>query len=283
MNGSPPTNLIHLRQQHINQSERTIMTYDYIKVERRRHVMMIGINRPEKANAFNLQLCRELSSAYAEFDNDDSMRVGILHSFGNHFTGGMDLPSVAPEVSAGNSLTAPGGIHPWQVEGQQLSKPLIAAVHGKCMTLGVELILAADIVVCSASATFVQLEPQFGLFPFGGVTIRLPQRAGWGNTMRWVLTCEEFDAQEAHRIGLVQEVVEDGEHLTRALELADVIASRAPLVVQAILSNGRRAMREGEGAAEIEMPRLARETFNSRDGHAGMESFPNPPEGFIGK
>ena len=76
------------------------MTYDYIKVERRGHVMMIGINRPEKANAFNLQLCRELSSAYAEFDSDDSMRVGILHSFGNHFTGGMDLPSVAPEVSA---------------------------------------------------------------------------------------------------------------------------------------------------------------------------------------
>ena len=65
--------------------------------------------------------------------------------------------------------------------------------------------------------------------------------------------------------------------------MAEVIASRAPLVVKAILSNGRRAMREGEGAAEIEMPRLARETFNSRDGHAGMESFPNPPEGFIGK
>jgi enoyl-CoA hydratase len=259
------------------------MTYDYIKVERRGHVMMIGINRPQKANAFNLQLCRELSSAYAEFDSDDSARVGILHSFGNHFTGGMDLPYVAPEVSAGNSICAPDGINPWQVDGRQLSKPLIAAVHGKCMTLGVELVLAADIVVCTASATFVQLEPQFGLFPFGGVTIRLPQRAGWGNAMRWVLTCEEFDAQEAHRIGLVQEVVEDGEHLTRALELAEVIARRAPLVVQAVLSNGRRAMREGEAAAEIEMPRLARQTFNSRDGQAGIGSFPEPPREFIGK
>jgi enoyl-CoA hydratase len=259
------------------------MTYDYVKVERRGHVMMIGINRPHKANAFNLQLCRELSSAYAEFDSDDSIRVGILHSFGNHFTGGMDLPNVAPEVSAGNSIFAPDGIHPWQVDGRQLSKPLIAAVHGKCMTLGVELVLAADIVVCTASATFVQLEPQFGLFPFGGVTIRLPQRAGWGNAMRWVLTCEEFDAQEAHRIGLVQEVVEDGEHLTRALELAELIARRAPLVIQAILSNSRRAMREGEGAAEIEMPRLARQTFNSRDGQAGIGSYPKPPEEFVGK
>jgi enoyl-CoA hydratase len=259
------------------------MTYDYIKVERRGHVMMIGINRPQKANAFNLQLCRELSSAYAEFDRDDSARVGILHSFGNHFTGGMDLPTVAPEVSAGNSISATDGIHPWQVDGQQLSKPLIAAVHGKCMTLGVELVLAADIVVCTASATFVQLEPQFGLFPFGGTTIRLPQRAGWGNAMRWVLTCEEFDAQEAHRIGLVQEVVADGEHLSRALELAEIIARRAPLAIQAILSNGRRAMREGEAAAEIEMPRLARQTFNSRDGQAGIGSFPKPPEEFVGQ
>lgn len=259
------------------------MTYEYVKVERRGHVMMIGINRPQKANAFNVQLCRELSSAYAEFDNDDSMRVGILHSYGNHFTGGMDLPTVAPEVSAGNSLVADDGIHPWQVDGQRLSKPLIAAVHGKCMTLGVELVLAADIVVCTASATFVQLEPQFGLFPFGGTTIRFPQRAGWANAMRWVLTCEEFDAQEAHRMGLVQEVVADGEDLTRALELAEVIASRAPLVVQAILSNGRRAMREGEGAAEIEMPRLARQSFGSRDGQAGIASFPKPPEEFVGQ
>jgi enoyl-CoA hydratase/carnithine racemase len=259
------------------------MTYKYVKVERRGHVMMIGINRPEKANAFNLQLCKELSSAYAEFDRDDSARVAILHSFGNHFTGGMDLPTVAPEVSAGNALIAPDGINPWQVDGQRLSKPLIAAVHGKCMTLGVELVLAADIVVCTASATFVQLEPQFGLFPFGGTTIRLPQRAGWGNAMRWVLTCEEFDAQEAHRIGLVQEVVADGEDLTRALELAEVIARRAPLAIQAILSNGRRVMREGEAAAEIEMPRLARQTFSSPDGQAGIGSFPKPPEEFIGQ
>jgi enoyl-CoA hydratase len=249
------------------------MTYDYIKVERRGHVMMIGINRPDKANAMNLQSIKELSSAYAEFDKDDSMRVAILHGVGKHFTAGMDLREVAPEVSRGNSLIAPDGIHPWQVDGERLSKPLIAAVHGKCLTLGVELVLAADIVVCAASATFAQLEPQVGLFPFGGVTIRLPQRAGWGNAMRWVLTCDEYDAQEAYRLGLVQEVVADGEHLTRATELAEKIARQAPLVVRAVLSNGRRAMREGEGAAELEMPRLAARTFNSRDGQAGIGSF----------
>ncbi|GAA5168821.1 crotonase/enoyl-CoA hydratase family protein [Pseudonocardia eucalypti] len=252
------------------------MSYDYVRVERRDQVMMIGINRPEKANAFNLQLVSELSSAYAELDADDSIRVGVLHGVGRHFTAGMDLREVAPEVSRGKSLLAPGGISPWLVEGEQLSKPLIAAVHGKCLTLGVELVLAADIAVCAASTTFAQLEPQLGLFPFGGVTVRLPQRAGWGNAMRWLLTCDEYDAQEAYRIGLVQEVVDDGDHLTRATQLADKIARQAPLAIRAVLENARRALRDGEAAAELEMPRLAQRTFSSEDGQAGIASFRQP-------
>jgi len=252
------------------------MSYDYVLVERRGPVMLIGINRPEKANALNLQALRELSLAYAELDADDSIRVGVLHGIGRHFTAGMDLREVAPEVSSGGSLFAPGGLHPWQVDGQRLSKPLIAAVHGKCLTLGVELVLAADIVVCEASSKFAQLEPQVGLFPFGGVTIRLPQRAGWGNAMRWLLTSEEYDAQEAHRIGLVQEVVDDGDHLTRAQQLAERIARQSPLAIRAVLENSRRALRDGEAAAEVEMPRLAQQSFNSVDGQAGINSFRDP-------
>lgn len=261
------------------------MSYDYVQVERRGAVMLIGINRPEKANALNLRAFRELSSAYAEFDTDESVRVGILHGLGRHFTAGMDLREVAPEVSRGNSLLAPGGVHPWQVEGRRLSKPLIAAVHGKCLTLGIELVLAADIAVCTATSAFATLEPQVGLFPFGGGTVRLPQRAGWGNAMRWLLTCEEYDAQEAYRIGLVQEVVDDGDHLTRALQLADKIARQAPLAIKAVLENSRRALRDGEAAAELEMSRLAQETFISEDGQAGINSFRQPggPPVFVGR
>ncbi|MEB3371363.1 crotonase/enoyl-CoA hydratase family protein [Saccharopolyspora mangrovi] len=261
------------------------MSYEYVQVERHGHVMVIGINRPKKANSFNLQLCRELSSAYAELDADDSIRVGVLHGVGRHFTAGMDLREVGPEVSRGSSLLAPGGIHPWMVEGKRLSKPLIAAVHGKCLTLGVELVLAADIVVCAASASFAQLEPLLGLFPFGGVTVRLPQRAGWGNAMRWILTCEEYDAREAYRLGLVQEVVDDGDHLTRAMQLAEKIARQAPLAIKAVLENSRRALREGEAAAELEMPRLAQQTFNSEDGQAGIDTFRQPVSApvFVGR
>ncbi|MEU4418868.1 enoyl-CoA hydratase-related protein, partial [Nocardia salmonicida] len=192
--------------------------------------------------------------------------------------------AVAPEVASGELMT-PAAMYPWQVGGQKLSKPLIAAVHGKCLTLGIELVLAADIAVCTASSKFATLEPQVGLFPFGGGTIRLPQRAGWGNAMRWLLTGEEYDAQEAHRIGLVQEVVDDGDHLNRAVQLAEKIAGQAPLAIKAMLENGRQAVREGEAAAEAEMPLLAQMTFSSEDGRAGISSFRQPggPPEFVGR
>lgn len=261
------------------------MTYEFVQVERLSRVMLIGINRPDKANAFNPQLFRELSSAYAELDEDDEVRVGVLHGVGRHFTAGMDLREVAPTVASGHSLMAPDGIHPWQVEGRRLSKPLIAAVHGRCLTLGVELVLAADIAVCTASSRFATLEPQFGLFPFGGGTVRLPQRAGWGNAMRWLLTSDEYDAQEAYRLGLVQEVVDDGDHLTRGLQLAEKIARQAPLAIKAMLDNARRGVREGEAAAELEMPKLAQRTFSSEDGRAGIDTFRQPggPPEFVGR
>ena len=261
------------------------MTYDHVELVRRGPVMLIGLNRPDKANAFNLQMFQELSSAYAEFDADESTRVGVLHGIGRHFTAGMDLPEVAPVVALGHSITAADGIHPWQIEGRRLSKPLVAAVHGQCLTLGVELILAADIVVCTASAGFATLEPQVGLFPFGGGTVRLPQRAGYGNAMRWLLTSDRYGADEAYRLGLVQEVVADGEELERAIQLAEKIARQAPLAVRAMLENARLGLREGEAAAELEMPRLARETFTSEDGRTGVRTFREPgrPPAFVGR
>ena len=82
------------------------------------------------------------------------------------------------------------------------TKPLVVAVNGKCLTVGIELILAADICIAAEDATFAQIEIKRGIFPFGGATLRFPERAGWGNAMRWLLTGDEFDAKEAFRIGL---------------------------------------------------------------------------------
>src|SRR5690606_20869107 len=119
---------------------------------------------------------------------------------------------------------------------------------------------------------FAQLEVQRGILPFGGATIRFPRAAGWGDAMRWMLTGDAFDAAEAHRIGLVQEVVPHGRQLDRATELARRIAAQAPLAVQATLANARRALHDPEGAATGLQPELVR-LAASEDAAIGMRAF----------
>jgi enoyl-CoA hydratase/carnithine racemase len=179
---------------------------------------------------------------------------------------------------------AEGGIDPWQLSGRQLGKPVVMAVQGTCLTLGIELILASDIAVAAASTRFGQIEVARGILPFGGATIRFPRAVGWGNAMRWILTGDMFDAAEAHRIGLVQEVVPDGAQYDRGLELARRIAAQAPLAVQAALANARLAIREGDAAAEAALqPALVR-LVGSEDAAIGMTAFATRTEAeFVGR
>ena len=97
--------------------------------------------------------------------------------------------------------------------GRASRKPVVVAVQGICFTIGIELMLATDIRVAARDTRFGQIEVKRGIYPVGGATIRLPREVGWGNAMRWLLTGDEFDAAEALRIGLVQEVVEPGQQL----------------------------------------------------------------------
>jgi enoyl-CoA hydratase len=261
------------------------MAESRITIEREGHVLLIGFNRAEKRNAADYQLLTELSRAYAELENDPELRVGLVFAHGDHFTGGLDLADVAPRIGAdGLDITGDGGINPWQVSGQQLSKPVVIAVQGTCLTLGIELILASDIAVAAESTTFGQIEVARGILPFGGATIRFPRAVGWGNAMRWILTGDSFDAAEALRIGLVQEVVPDGEQYSRGLELANRIAAQAPLAVQAALANARLAVRDGDAAAEVALqPELVR-LASSEDARIGMEAFmTRKPAQFIGR
>jgi enoyl-CoA hydratase/carnithine racemase len=154
------------------------MTYETLQVRRDGYVQIIGLNRPDKRNAFDSTMLRELAAAYGELDADDTLRAGVLYGEGTMFTAGLDLASVAGDIQSNVSHVPEGGINPWQVDGRQLSKPLVVAVHGKVLTLGIELMLAADIAVAAESATFAQLEVARGIYPFGGATIRFPRAAG---------------------------------------------------------------------------------------------------------
>jgi enoyl-CoA hydratase/carnithine racemase len=204
---------------------------------------------------------------------------------GDHFTAGLDLADLGPRIGAdGLSFVGPDGIDPWQVSGTPLTKPVVIAVQGTCLTLGVELILASDIAVAARGTRFGQIEVTRGILPFGGATLRFPRAVGWGNAMRHILTGDLFDAAEAHRIGLVQEVVDDGTQFDRALEVAERIAAQAPLAVQAALANAKRAVRAGDAAAEAELqPALVR-LAASEDARIGMEAFLTRTEAqFVGR
>jgi len=256
-----------------------------ITVDRDGHVLLIGLDRADKRNAADFRMLQELSLAYAELENDPELRAGLVYAHGEHFTGGLDLADVGPRIGAdGLDITAAGGIDPWQVSGVALSKPVVVAVQGTCLTLGIELILSADITVAADSTRFGQLEVARGILPFGGATIRFPRAVGWGNAMRWILTGDLFDAAEALRIGLVQEVVPHGEQYARGLELAQRIAAQAPLAVQAALANARLAVRESDAAAEAQLqPALVR-LAGSEDAAIGMAAFASrTPAEFLGR
>ena len=241
-----------------------------ITTEEKGPLWLMGLNRPEKRNAFDVRMLHELSEAYTALD-EGPCRVGVLFAHGEHFTGGLDLAEVAPKLGGGAGLVLEGKVDPLGVHGRQRRKPVVMAIRGRCLTLGIELALAQDVVIAASDARFAQIEIKRGIFPFGGATWRLPATAGWGNAMRWLLTGDEFDAAEAHRIGLVQEVTAPGEELARAVQIAETIAAQAPLGVMATIASARRALAEQEAARAL-IPALL-EMMGSEDAREGLMSF----------
>jgi len=246
-----------------------------VKTTKEGHILIIEFNRPDANNAFSTQMLRELSTAYDKMESDGDIRVGLVCAAGKHFTLGLELNEVADGIqkSNGNLLSTPDGIDPWGVSGKPKTKPVIVAAQGFCFTLGIELMLASEIRIATASTKFGQLEVLRGVFPFGGATMRFHEQCGWGNAMKYMLTGEVFTAAEALRINLIQEIVELPKLRERAMELAEKIAAASPLAVKYTLESANRARREGptEAAAQL-YPNLI-EMLKSDDAAEGIKSF----------
>lgn len=248
-----------------------------ISTEKRGHILLIGLNRPEKLNSFNPEMIAQLAHAYKQLAKDPELRCGVLWAHGTDFTAGLDMPSIAKHVP--KALIKPfiprGTLDPWGVSTLQCPKPIVSAVQGRCYTLGIELILAGQITVAAQSATFNQFEVGRGLFPFGGGTVRWPHSVGLNNAYRYILTAEWFNADEAYRLGLVQDVVPDGQQLEKAIELAEKIAAQAPLGIQAILKSTRLAQAKGSQVALAKVKWQILRLFLSKDAKRGIEAFKN--------
>jgi enoyl-CoA hydratase len=247
-------------------------------------VREIVLDRAAKRNAFDLQMLRELAEGFTHAEDDASVRVVVLSADGGHFTAGLDLAEVGPAVASGGRLFPEGFVDPLGLNGRVRSKPFVAAIRGHCLTIGIELALASDIVVAGDDAKFGQIEIKRGIFPFGGATFRLPARAGWGNAMRWLLTADTFDATEAKRIGVAQEVTPAGEERALALKIASTIAKQAPLGVVATIANARLSFEKGPEAAATALLPQARALMASDDAREGVMSFVERREGkFTGR
>ncbi len=244
-----------------------------LTTERHGHVLLIGLNRVAKRNAFDPPLLRALGEAYGELERDDELRCGVLFAHGDNFTGGLDLTQFVGTLCQGVQQLHEGELDPLGLQGPRMSKPIVCAVQGYCWTIGIELLLASDIRVAAASTRFAQIEIKRGIYPVGGATIRFARETGWGNAMRYLLTGDEFDATEAYRIGLVQEVVETGQQLARAEEIAQTIARQAPLGVRATLASARLAFSDGEKAAIQRLTPDLIPIMQSEDAREGVQSF----------
>ncbi|MCE6005298.1 crotonase/enoyl-CoA hydratase family protein [Acinetobacter junii] len=236
-------------------------------------MMLIGLDRVAKRNAFDSHMIEDLSLALTEYENNPELRCAVIFAHGDHFTAGLDLVELQPKIPHGIFNFADAQINPWGVGGRHRTKPVVVAVQGICYTAGVELMLNADVVIASEDTVFGQLEVLRGIMPFGGATVRFVQAAGWQKAMPYLLTGKTFDTQKANELNLVSEVVEKGKQLERAIEVAKEICIAAPLAVQALLASATDGVTLGYTVAFEKMDNYLKPLFESEDAQEGVRAM----------
>ncbi|HXQ61787.1 MAG TPA: crotonase/enoyl-CoA hydratase family protein [Acidimicrobiales bacterium] len=201
-----------------------------VERERRGHVEILTINRPEARNAINGAVSQAMSSTLDQLETDDDCWVVIVTGSGEKaFSAGMDLKAFASGEGA-SIMGATGGFA--GITERTFSKPLIAAVNGAALAGGCEIMLACDLVVAADHAVFGIPEVKRGLLAGAGGLIRLPKRLPLAVALELALTGEPIDAERALALGLVNRVVPAARLMEEALALADLIADNAPLAVR---------------------------------------------------
>jgi enoyl-CoA hydratase/carnithine racemase len=244
-----------------------------IEVEQRGHVLLMGIDRVEKRNGFTPRMFRDLGTAFTRLQDEPELLVGLLYAHGDHFSAGIDMMKMLPIRLNGEPFVPLHLVDPGNTREPFRTKPVVTALQGICFTIALELAMASDIVIAAEDCRFSQAEVRRGIIAGYGGSFRLIERAGWGNAMRWLLTGDEFDAREAYRIGLVQEIVPTGKPFERALEIANCIAKQAPLAVQSTIEAGRRAQGTDWIATAAFMGSRNTQLYRTEDAAEGRQSF----------
>ncbi|MFE2092259.1 crotonase/enoyl-CoA hydratase family protein [Streptomyces sp. NPDC059460] len=239
-----------------------------VRIERADSVLIVTIDRPEARNAVNRDVAQGIARAMDLLDEQSTLTAAVLTGAGKHFCAGMDLKAFL----RGERPNVPGRGFAGLVESPP-GKPLIAAVEGAAVAGGFEIVMAADLVVASTTATFGLPEVKRGLVAAGGGLSRLPEWVPRAVALEMVLTGNVLGAAELHRFGMVNRLVQPGQTRNAAIELAQQIAANGPLAVKA----SKRIITESPGWAPSEKfertRQIAMPVLQSNDAREGAAAF----------
>ncbi len=205
---------------------------DVLLIETTDRIRTLTLNRPRVRNALSKELQDRLFDALAEAETDDEVDVVILTGTDPAFCAGVDLKEISAGLGSGESLS--------KVRWPSMTKPVIGAINGVCVTGGFELALSCDILIASENARFADTHARVGLLPGWGLSVRLPQVVGRGMAYRMSLTGDYLNAYDALRVGLVTEVVLHDELIDTARGVAGSIVNNNRAAVQALLASYHR-------------------------------------------
>jgi len=198
--------------------------YKTILVEKKNHLAILSFNRPEKLNAINVQVKREVSQALIELEADEDVRVVIITGVGRAFSSGYDITAPESELEEFMSLKE-------EEELLNLDKPTIAAIHGYTLGDGLQQALLCDIRVAADDTVLGFIGPLIGGLCYSAFSI-LPQVVGRGKANELLFTCSQISAEEAYKIGLVNKVAPREQLMPAAVEIAEQIAKVTPLLLK---------------------------------------------------
>lgn len=264
--------------------EETFTAMPDLLYEKKGHVAILTFNRPERRNALSPETMVRLAEAWRDFRDDEHLRVAILTGAGDRaFCAGGDLERLMPLFTGARQpedewdrrlMADPGEVMSTALlRPFELYKPIVAAINGYALAGGSEILQSTDIRIAARSASFGLSEAQRGLVPGGGSMVRLPRQIPHCKAMEILLLGDRMSAEEAHRIGFVNEVVEPEALMARAWEIATRLANNAPLALRAIKEAVIRTSGLALDEAYAIENRLSAEVMASEDAREGPTAF----------
>lgn len=205
--------------------------YQYITIEIKEQILLVGLNRPKKRNALNDDTILELHQVFTNIPK--TVKCAIIYGVGKHFCAGLDLSELT-ERNAYEGMLHSRMWHAAMEKVQFSSVPVVVAIHGACVGGGLELASSAHIRVAEKSAFFALPEGSRGIFVGGGASVRVPKLVGMAVMADMMLTGRVHKAGESEHLGFTQYTVEDGHSLEKAMELAQKIAKNTPMTNMAL-------------------------------------------------